>query len=113
MQSLITALMLLKAASTAVPVPQGVPLATPSPGAGTSAEKPISAPMTKEAWDDMNAIEKRQYADATVQGLRRNGFLAQCQGLTPEAIVTSLDRKEWEGNLLIIGVATAAYGICL
>ena len=105
----LIALLLVQAATVTQAVP---PPASNGVDAQTVAEKSIPVPMSQSAWAAMTAAERIQYADATVQGLRRNPVLAQCEALTPATIVATLDRESKAGEPLIMAIAKVAYSLC-
>jgi hypothetical protein len=87
------------------PVPQAVP-ASP---AGIQAQV---APMRYDAWKQMTAQQRLDYAGVTIQGLRRNPVLARCAALEPRALAEGIDKAATPGELLIMAVATATYRLC-
>lgn len=73
---------------------------------------PLPIPMSPSAWSAMGQVEKLQYADVTIQGLRRNPVLAGCQALTPAALASGIDTSAKTGQPLMMTVAAIAYGLC-
>jgi hypothetical protein len=72
----------------------------------------VPVPMTHEAWTGLNKTQKIQYADATIQGLRRNPVMAQCQALEPLKLADMIDARTEKGTALIMTIAGIVYEIC-
>lgn len=73
----------------------------------------LPIPMTRGAWEKMDDLQKAQYADITIQGLRRNSFLAECQNLTTENLLNGLKKEDKNEEILVMALARVAYGLCL
>ena len=69
-------------------------------------------PMNNETWRTLDRTSKVHYADATIQGLRRNPVIARCQALTPDVLAAGVDREARAGEPLMMAVAKAAYAVC-
>jgi len=69
-------------------------------------------PMSNDAWKALDRASKVHYADATIQGLRRNPVVARCQALTPDVLADGIDREAKAGEPLMMAVAKAAYAVC-
>lgn len=73
---------------------------------------PLPIPMTQDAWKGLSPADRERYADATIQGLRRNPVLARCEALVPSRLVEGIDAVARPGEPLMMAVAAAAYGLC-
>lgn len=72
----------------------------------------VAVPMTKPAWDAMTPAQRRRYAQATVDALRRSRAFASCEALSADALEIRIDEAAASGEPLIMAVAAAAYTIC-
>lgn len=78
----------------------------------THAEEIVPIPMTHEAWVALDKVHKLQYADATIQGLRKNPVMAQCSYLEPMRLAEMIDKRSEKGIALIMTIAGIVYEIC-
>ncbi len=106
-------LMLLIALAQASPTPAATQApATPPAVATQQAEMPLPLPMSLSAWRALSPADRMRYADATIQGLRRNPTLAQCEALVPGRLAEGIEAVARPGEPLMMAVAAAAYGLC-
>lgn len=77
-----------------------------------AAADPLPIPMNHREWSSMTHNERLQYADITIQALRRNPVLARCQKLEPAELVRIINAQPAASQPLIMTVAAAAYSLC-
>jgi hypothetical protein len=106
---LITLAQAAPMAASPIPV---VPTPTVATPADPSADAPLPLPMSLPAWRALSPDDRTRYADATIQGLRRNPTLAQCEALVPGRLAEGIDAVARPGEPLMMAVAAAAYGLC-
>lgn len=80
--------------------------------ADIASEKPLPIPMTQNVWQEMSEARKLQYADITIQGLRRNPQLALCENLTSDNLVKQINDQGQQNEPLMMTIARVAYSIC-
>lgn len=95
----------------ASPAPAASPIAVAAAADPTS-ETPLPLPMNLSAWRALSPADRMRYADATIQGLRRNPTLAQCEALVPSRLAEGIEAVARPGEPLMMAVAAAAYGLC-
>lgn len=72
----------------------------------------VPVPMTVSEWENMDRIERKRYAEVTIQALRKSPDFASCAILEPSNFEAAIDGFTQEGQVLMIAVASAAYALC-
>ncbi len=72
----------------------------------------VPVPMTVSEWENMDRIERKRYADVTIQALKKSPDFGSCAILEPSSLEAAIDGFTQEGQVLMIAVASAAYALC-